>query len=128
MANAAPRAGNGEEEFERVCATTDVAPGRLHAVALADGSRVCVGNRDGVIFAVSDRCPHQKFPLSDGELTKEGTIVCSWHGAAYDCVTGRSVRGPLRDGGRHEAPLGRVGIYDVRVDDGFVFVRAPAGS
>jgi nitrite reductase/ring-hydroxylating ferredoxin subunit len=128
MADSVSRVRDGAEEFEWVCHTSDVALGRLHAVTLADGSRVCVGNRGEVMFAVSDRCPHQKFPLSDGELTTEGTIVCSWHGAAYDCATGRSVRGPLRDGGRHEAPLGRVSIYEVRVDDGSVFVRAPAGE
>jgi nitrite reductase/ring-hydroxylating ferredoxin subunit len=120
-----PDSGADGEEFEPVCATGDLNPGRLLGVVLADGSRVCVGNRSGAIFAVSDRCPHQQFPLSDGELTAEGTIVCSWHGAAFDCVTGKSVRGPLRDRGAYEAPLGRVHIYEVRVEGGTVFVRAP---
>ena len=111
-------------EFERVCAARDVAPGSLFAVALVDGTRVCVGNRNGTYFAVSDRCPHQQFPLSDGALTPEGTIVCSRHGAAYDCATGRSVRGPLRDAVR-EGPLGRITVYDTRVDGPDVFVRPP---
>jgi nitrite reductase/ring-hydroxylating ferredoxin subunit len=92
---------------------------------MTDGSRVCLGNHDGRVFAVSDRCPHQKFPLSDGELTREGAIVCSWHAAAYDCTTGRCVRGPVRDGGVREAPLGRLKVYEVRVDAGEVYVRAP---
>ena len=115
----------GGAVFERVCRVADVAPGSLLAVTLGDGSRVCVGNRGGTFFAISDRCPHQKFPLSDGELTIEGTVVCSWHGASFDCVSGRAVRGPLRDGGVREAPLGRVTVYDVRVVDGDVEVRAP---
>ena len=110
--------------YERVCAADDVAPGTLRAVTLSDGTRACVGNRGGTFFAVSDRCPHQKFPLSDGELTAEGLIVCSWHGASYDCTTGRPVRGPMRDGAR-EAPLGRVTVYEVRVAGGGVHVRPP---
>jgi nitrite reductase/ring-hydroxylating ferredoxin subunit len=120
----AQRAPSG---FERVCAARDVAPGSLRAATLADGTRVCVGNRDGTYFAVSDRCPHQHFPLSDGALTPEGTIVCSWHGATYDCATGRSVRGPLR-GAAYEGPLGRVTVYDTRVDDADVLVRTPDSS
>lgn len=117
-------APDDERAFERVCAVGDVAPGALRAVTLADGSRVCVGNHGGVLFAVSDRCPHQQFPLSDGQLTPEGTIVCSWHGAAYDCRSGRSVRGPIRDAG-HEGPLGRLTVYDIRVDGADVCVRPP---
>lgn len=61
--------------FERVCSVGDVRPGTLRGVEMVDGTRVCVGNRDGQFFAVSDRCPHQKFPLSDGELTQDGAIV-----------------------------------------------------
>lgn len=107
-----------------MCAARDIAPGSLRAVTLTDGTRVCVGNRDGTYFAVSDRCPHQHFPLSDGALTPEGTIVCSWHGATYDCATGRSVRGPLR-GAAYEGPLGRVTVYDTRVDGADLLVRMP---
>src|SRR5215510_8790544 len=95
------RASSGEldAEFERVCELRDVPAGALRGVEMTDGTRVCIGNRDGSLFAVSDRCPHQKFPLSDGELTREGAIVCSWHAAAYDCRTGACLRGPVRDGG-----------------------------
>src|SRR5262245_31000296 len=103
------------DEYERVCGVEDVRPGTLRGIEMTDGTRVCVGNRDGRFFAVSDRCPHQKFPLSDGEIARDGTIVCSWHGAAYDCVTGAPVRGPVRDGGVREAPLGRVKVFEVRV-------------
>jgi len=114
-----------DADFERVCSTADVAAGTLKAVTMSDGARVCLGNHGGTIFAVSDRCPHQKFPLSDGEIARDGTIVCSWHGAAYDCRTGAPVRGPVRDGGIREAPLGRVKVYEVRVRANEVFVRAP---
>jgi nitrite reductase/ring-hydroxylating ferredoxin subunit len=114
--------------FEKVCAVRDVPPGALKGVTLSDGSRVCIGNRAGTVFAVSDRCPHQKFPLSDGELTPEGTIVCSWHGASFDCTSGRAVRGPLRSRGEREQPFGRVSIFETRVENDHVFVRRPPGE
>ena len=120
-----PTPDDAASEHERVCAATDVAPGTLRAVTLSDGTRACLGNVRGTIFAVADRCPHEKVPLSDGELTARGTIVCARHGAEYDCVTGRSLRGPVRERGEHEAPLGRLAVYDVRVVAGDVCVRPP---
>lgn len=119
------RAPSRDEEpaFERACAESDVAVGALHAVALADGTRVCVGNRDGALFAILDRCPHQKFALSDGELLADGTVVCSRHGASFCSTTGLSVRGP-----KGEPPCGRMTLCAVRVQDGQVFVRVPQPS
>lgn len=112
------------DDFERVCAQSDVAPGTLHAATLTDGSRVCVANDRGRFVAMNDRCPHQKYPLSDGSLTVRGTIVCSWHGAEYDCTTGRGVQGPL-SGDRREGPLGRLLILETQLRGGDVFVRPP---
>ena len=111
--------------FERVCAPEDVPPATLRPVTLADGTRICVGNRGGTLFAVLDRCPHQRFPLSEGELMTDGTIVCAWHGAAYDCVSGRAVRGPKGDGGTREEPFGRLRHCEVRTANGELLVRPP---
>ena len=115
-------AANG---YERACAVSDVAAGVLRAVILSDGTRACVGIVHDMVFAVADRCPHQKVPLSDGELTAGGTIVCARHGAEYDCASGRPLRGPRGDDGTHEPPLGRLAIFDVRLAGGDVRVRPP---
>lgn len=115
-----------DRPFERVCASRDLAPGELLGVALRDGTRVCLVSHGGAVHAVSDRCPHQQFPLSEGEVDLTGAVVCSWHGAAFDCRSGRAVKGPLRGGGVREAPLGRVTVFEVQVTDGDVFVRPAA--
>ena len=112
--------------FERVCAVRDVAPGTMRAVALADGTPLCVGNCAGSFFAVYDRCPHQQFPISEGELNPDGTIVCAWHGAAFECIGGRAVRGPIRGKGEREAPFGRLRACDIHVENDDVFVRPPS--
>lgn len=112
--------------FERICASEDVPPGTLKSFALSDGTRVCVGNRGGTLFAVLDRCPHQQFPLSEGELMTDGTIVCAWHGAAWDCISGRAVRGPKGDSGTREAAFGRLRTCPLRVSAGQIQVKPPS--
>ncbi|HEU4566259.1 MAG TPA: non-heme iron oxygenase ferredoxin subunit [Gemmatimonadaceae bacterium] len=99
--------------FELVATLADLAPGQLLGVVKSDGERVCLVNLDGEILAVSDVCTHQDFPMSEGCIVK-GQIECAWHGARFDCHTGRATHPPADD------PLPR---YAVRVeDDGRIFV------
>lgn len=109
------RAADG---FERVSAA-DVAPGEMRGAVLADGTKLCVGNADGTLFAVCDECTHSGFPLSEGFLLAGGVIECAWHGARYDARTGAALAAPA------EGPLER---YDVRVDEGGVWVRREGGA
>jgi 3-phenylpropionate/trans-cinnamate dioxygenase ferredoxin subunit len=99
-------------EFELVSAD-DLAPGELRAVLLADGTKICLGNARGELFAVRDRCPHAEFPLSDGELDGK-ELICAWHGARFDCTNGDVLRGPA------DEPLA---LYPLRVNDGAIWVR-----
>ena len=39
---------------------------------------------DGTPVALEDRCAHRRLPLSKGHVI-EDTIVCGYHGLAYDC-------------------------------------------
>jgi len=48
---------------------------------------VVLANVDGALYAVRDRCSHEEYPLSDGDL--EGSIlVCPFHGARFDVTSG----------------------------------------
>ena len=51
----------------RVGAVDDVPLGTLKAVD-ANGTALVLANVDGVICALQDRCSHEEYPLSDGEL------------------------------------------------------------
>ena len=64
------------------------------AVELPDGTKVCLANADGEIYAIMDRCTHADFPMSQGVVHGGATIECSWHGARYDMQTGRPIRLP----------------------------------
>lgn len=53
-----------------------------------------VVEHDGEVSAVSRRCRHQLADLSEGTLAKDGCLVCPWHGARYDVISGEMTRGP----------------------------------
>ncbi len=103
-------------QFELVARVEDVPEGGLLGVEKADGERICLINHKGEIHAVSNNCTHQDFPMSEGYLVPSAggcVIECTWHGAAFDCVTGAVRKQPAVE------PLP---VYHVRVTDGNIFV------
>ena len=101
------------EGFETVADLEDLEEGSLLGVRTSRGEEICLFNFRGRIGAVHNVCTHAEFPLSDGTLTRDGTIECVWHGAQYSCLTGEVRRGPAID---------PVPVYEVRVEDGKVKV------
>ena len=95
----------------QVASLGDCAPGTLHGV-MADGVPIVVANVDGDLYALEDKCSHEDYPLSDGEL--DGTdVVCIYHGARFDACTGA----------RKTLPAIRpVRSFPVEARDGAVFV------
>ena len=76
----------------RVAGVDRCPPGTLLDVR-AEEHVIVVANVDGDFYALEDRCSHQDYPLSDGDL--EGTrIECVYHGAAFDVTCGRAVQLP----------------------------------
>ena len=47
-------------------------------------------NVDGEIRAYRNRCPHQEWPLDDGDLDGR-TLTCSNHMWEFDVLTGRGI-------------------------------------
>jgi len=76
-----------------VATLAEVPRGGLLSVRTPGGEQVVLTNVDGDIGAVLDRCSHQDYALSAGELLDDGTIECIWHGARFDRRTG-AVLGP----------------------------------
>jgi 3-phenylpropionate/trans-cinnamate dioxygenase ferredoxin subunit len=101
-------------DFEAVAGASDLPEGTLIGVRMSSGDEVCLFNYRGSIGAVGNVCTHAEFLLSDGTLRNDGTLECAWHGARFDCRTGRVCRGPAED------PLP---VYEVRIDHGRVLVR-----
>lgn len=95
----------------RAAAASKVKEGKLRGVTV---SRVPIvlANLEGTIYALRDECSHEDLPLSDGDL-EDGEVVCVYHGASFDCRTGKNTRLPA---------VRPVKSYRVEVRDGDVFV------
>jgi nitrite reductase/ring-hydroxylating ferredoxin subunit len=52
-----------------------------------------VFNVEGTIHAIDNDCTHDGGPLSEG-VVNEGCVVCPWHGAEFDLVTGKALTPP----------------------------------
>ena len=99
-------------DWVRVASTEECPPGTLLAVG-AGRERIVLANVEGEVYALLDRCSHQDFPLSDGELNGD-RLECIYHGAAFDVCTGRAVQLPA---------IRPVKTFPVEVRDGGVFVQ-----
>ena len=99
--------------FERVARVAELPEGTLLGVTCGSGATVCLFNNAGRIGAIADLCTHQAFPLSQGMLQPDGTVQCSWHGAKFDCFTGRVREGPAVD---------PIRVYETRIRDGEIWV------
>lgn len=95
------------------CKTSEVPPGTVKKVVVG-GKDVMIANLDGTYTALDDTCTHAGASLSEGSL--DGSrVVCGWHGAEFDCSTGKLSKFPvtIRD----------LQKYDVTVESGNVFVE-----
>lgn len=84
--------------------------GSITAVTVG-GQSLAVICQDGEYFAVPDRCTHQNYPLSDGELL-EGKLKCIYHGATFDLRTGKPTLPAVK----------KLRLFDTAVEDGKLFV------
>lgn len=92
---------------------SDMPPGTLHKVSI-DGKDILVANIDGEYFATDDSCTHSGSSLSEGKL--DGCkVICGWHGAEFDCKTGKLVKFP--------AKIRDLGTYNVVIEADDVFVE-----
>ena len=98
-------------DFLPVIAVDQLPPGRA-AEVVVNGQTIAVFNVNGTFYALSGRCPHRGGPLGEGFL--DGSQVsCPWHNYTFDVTTGENVV---------SADL-KVACYDVKVEDGRVFVK-----
>lgn len=70
---------------------------RRRAVIKLDGPagerQLAVFLHDNRVFACSNRCPHQGYPLSEGSLDGECRLTCNWHNWKFDLATGDTLVG-----------------------------------
>ena len=94
--------------------TSEIPVGKLHKVSV-DGKEVLVVNVGGNYFAMDDTCTHSGASLSEGEL-EGSTVTCGWHGAKFDCKTGKLEKFP--------AKINDLKSYNVIIESDDIFIEA----
>jgi nitrite reductase (NADH) small subunit len=73
-----------------------------------------VCNVDGEIRALDGVCLHRGGPLGQGQI-HDGRVVCPYHMWEFDCRTGAYDYDPSK----------RVATFEVKIEDGEIFLQAP---
>jgi len=107
--------------FQRACALSEVGEGEAVPVTVA-GVELVLARHDGEVYALTDLCSHQDYPLSDGDVEViDGvpTIECTWHGSCFDLRTGAPTNLPANQ---------PVTTHPVRVEGDDVLVDTSAAE
>ncbi|HEX3675319.1 MAG TPA: Rieske 2Fe-2S domain-containing protein [Rhizomicrobium sp.] len=75
------------------------------------GKQILLIAREGRVFAIANRCPHEGYPLSEGTEGPGCVLTCNWHNWKFDLATGAALvgRDPVR-------------TYPVSLRDGEIFL------
>ncbi|WP_202804553.1 aromatic ring-hydroxylating oxygenase subunit alpha [Sphingomonas sp. PR090111-T3T-6A] len=111
------KVGAHPDHWYPICWSRELKPGQMLARRFAGDPVVVVRSKEGVLFALEDRCAHRQVPLSHG-VVKGCTVRCGYHGWAYD-ESGACVDVPYL--GRERLPNG-VKSYPVHEVDGLIFI------
>lgn len=79
-----------EEKLVEVASTQEIPLGKMKHVEV-DGKEIAIANINGKYYAFDDRCGHSSARLSMGVINGN-VVTCSFHGAQFDCTTGKKVR------------------------------------
>lgn len=90
--------------------------------SVVDGMPVLLVRAGDEVLAIGNKCTHQGAGLDRGVVKITGsvrTVTCPAHGSTFNLETGKVMRPPATK---------PVQVYDVKVEDGRVFVRPRAES
>ena len=79
-----------EEILVEVASTQELPVGKMKLVE-DDCKEIAIANINGKYYAFDYRCGHSSARLSMGVIN-ENVVTCSFHGAQFDCTTGKKVR------------------------------------
>lgn len=95
-------------------------------VDIGDQPVVLWRDKDGVVRALEDRCPHRRAPLSLGCVLGSGMIQCGYHGWTFNGKDGQLVDIPNLKSERKFPPVYRARAFAVAESGGFVRLNLDA--
>jgi nitrite reductase/ring-hydroxylating ferredoxin subunit len=110
------------EPWWAIARSEEVSGSKPLSVDIADQPIVLWRDRQGIVRALEDRCPHRRAPLSLGCVRDNGWLQCGYHGWSYDGATGRLVEIPSMKDKQKFPPHYKAMPFAVREAGGFVRV------
>ncbi len=103
-------------EMVRLCSRDELEPGTARRFDVGD-VRIALVRVNDDFFAVGDRCSHEDYSLSEGEVLDDVCEIECWrHGSTFDLRTGEPCSLPATK---------PVPVYTVKVDGQDVLVELP---
>ena len=65
--------------------------GRL--VFRKEGRQIALFDTPSGVYACNNRCPHEGYPLREGDLDDQCILTCNWHNWKFDLQSGRNLYG-----------------------------------
>ena len=75
-----------------VLAADTLTSGSMRVVKVGDRQLVLLRDGAGVVHALDNRCPHEGYPLAQGDL-QDCILTCAWHNWKFDVRDGKCVLG-----------------------------------
>jgi len=80
------------------------------------GKQIALFRRSDSVHACNNRCPHEGYPLSEGDLDGDCVLTCNWHNWKFNLENGRNLYGGDRL---------RIYPVEVRGDEVWVYIVEP---
>lgn len=62
-------------------------------MARVSGKQIALFDTKNGVKACDNRCPHEGYPLSEGNLSTDCVLTCNWHNWKFDVETGENLFG-----------------------------------
>ena len=59
----------------------------------SSGKQIVLFRRAGAVYACNNRCPHEGYPLSEGDLDGDRVLTCNWHNWKFNLESGENLYG-----------------------------------
>jgi 3-phenylpropionate/trans-cinnamate dioxygenase ferredoxin component len=103
-------------ELVRLCSRDDLAPSTTRRFDVGE-HRIALVRIEDDFYALGDRCSHEDYSLSEGQvLDEECELECWKHGSTFDLLTGEPRSLPATK---------PVPVYQVKVEGDDVLVELP---
>jgi len=75
------------------------------------GKQIALFRRADSVYACNNRCPHEGYPLSEGDLGGDCVLTCNWHNWKFNLESGENIYGG-----------DRLRVYPVEIRGGEIWI------